>query len=260
MSTSQSFDQAAESYDQTRPMLDIFATHGIPALLETMGPQARILDVGTGTGRISVPLLERGVDLVGCDLSTRMMARLLEKFPSARVVQSDAVCLPFPEAYFDVVLTVHVMHLVGAWREALREFKRLLKPGGIYLYVRTHESVGDSIRGEMRNFWHRWLAEQGIDYRPLGVQNREELLKELQLMKAQLSEVEAARFKQTYTLREELERFESQVYSDTWTVPDAIFKVSVEKLREWVLCEYRDLDQKHEEEGKFAFDIARFNA
>src|SRR5262245_37492145 len=95
MTTSRSFDQAAEYYDNTRPLFDITVDVGIQALLDAAGEGARFLEVGTGTGRIGIPLQQRGADLVGCDLSARMLMRQREKYPSARLVQSDAVFLPF---------------------------------------------------------------------------------------------------------------------------------------------------------------------
>ena len=54
---SRSFDRAADFYDQTRELPEPVATHGIPALLQHVAPGGKILDVGTGTGRMSVPLL-----------------------------------------------------------------------------------------------------------------------------------------------------------------------------------------------------------
>jgi hypothetical protein len=64
MNKSRSFDRAAGYYDQTRPWQEPFANAGTQAILDMTGPRARVLDVGTGTGRISVPLLERGLDLI----------------------------------------------------------------------------------------------------------------------------------------------------------------------------------------------------
>src|SRR5574341_687347 len=120
MNTSQSFDRAANVYDQTRPLPKPTATRGIQAIRDITGPEALILDAGTGTGRISIPLLERGARLIGCDLSMKMLRRLHENLSSAQLAQADAALLPFPANSFDAVLTVHVMHLVGPWREALR--------------------------------------------------------------------------------------------------------------------------------------------
>jgi len=260
MSISRSFDRAASIYDQTRPLFEPIATHGLQAILDITGPKARVLDVGTGTGRISIPLLARGVDLIGCDLSAKMLMRLQEKFPSARIVQSDASRLPFPTASFDVVLTVHVMHLIPPWREALREFRRVLVPGGAYLNVKTWEPVGISVRGQIREFWRRWLEAQGVDARLTGVQDDAEFLEELRLLGAHLTEVEVIRYPLTFTLREELERFASRVYSDTWNIPDAIYDASLEELRTWVDHEYGGLDPdgQMEDEVRFVIDVARF--
>src|SRR5262245_26679816 len=69
MTSSLSFDRAASVYDQTRPLPEPGATLGIQAILDIAGPQARILDVGAGTGRVSIPLLQRGANLVGIDLA-----------------------------------------------------------------------------------------------------------------------------------------------------------------------------------------------
>jgi len=259
MNTSRSFDQAAESYDQTRPLFDVTADVGIRSLLEAAGPGARILEVGTGTGRISIPLLERGADLVGCDLSAKMLARQREKYRTARLLQSDAVFLPFPSGHFDVVMVVHVMHLIGPWREALREFKRVLRTGGAFLNVSTYTAVGKSIRGEMRDHWRDWLGTQGVDVRHPGAQSGEEVKNQLRVLGARLNEVEVVRFTHSYTLREELNRYANHVYSDTWFVPEALYQASLKELRVWTEHEFGDLDSEHEETSRFMFDAAYFD-
>jgi len=260
MNASQPFDRAANVYDQTRPLPEPSATHGIQAILDITGPEALILDAGTGTGRISIPLLERRARLVGCDLSMKMLRRLQEKFSSEQLIQTDVAALPFPTNYFDALLTVHVMHLVGPWREALREFRRVLKPGGKYLNIRTYEPVGISIREQARDFWHSWITTRGIDVRHPGVQNRTELLQELQRMGASVTEIEAVRYTHAYTLGEELERYQTRVYSDTWKIPDAIFEASVQELRARLVRDYVSLDQQVEDEVRFAIDAVLFES
>ena len=258
MNSSRSFDRAADIYDQTRFLFEPIATHGVQAILELIGPSARVLDVGTGTGRISVPLLERGVDLIGCDLSVKMLRRLQEKLPSARIAQADASLLPFPTAHFDFVMTVHVLHLIPPWREALREFKRVLKPEGAYFNVKTWEAVGTSMRGEIREFWRSWLKAHGVNAYLTGVQRNAESLPELQSLGAQVTELEVIRYPLKFTLREELERFASRVYSDAWDVPDLLFETSIQELRTWASHEYGDLDQPRADEVRFVIDLARF--
>jgi ubiquinone/menaquinone biosynthesis C-methylase UbiE len=257
--TSLSFDRAANYYDQTRPLFEPIARQGIQAILDLMGPRARVLDVGTGTGRISVPLLERGVDLVGCDLSSMMMRRLQEKIPSARLAQADASRLPFPADRFDAVLTVHVLHLISPWREALREFKRVLVPGGVHLNVRTWAAVGESVREQVRLFWRRCLAAQGVDAGSPGVRDHEEFLQEMKSLGARHTEVEVVRFSLPFTLREVLDRFASRIYSDSWDIPEAVHQASLKELRAWVDREYGDLDRPREDEVRFVIDAVRFD-
>jgi ubiquinone/menaquinone biosynthesis C-methylase UbiE len=260
MSNSRSFDRAANFYDQTRLLLEPIAKHGIPAILDVIGPNARVLEVGSGTGRISKPLLEHGVDLIGCDLSSQMLRRFQEKFPSARIARADASSLPFPNAQFDVILTVHVLHLIPSWREVLREFRRVLGPGGAHINVSTGAAVGASVNGKIRQFWRGWMKANGIDAGHPGARERAELLQELRSLGADLSEVEVIRFTESFNLREELDRFASRIYSETWDIPDAIFNTSMKELRDWVTAEYGSLDQEIRDEVRFLIDVARFES
>jgi SAM-dependent methyltransferase len=259
MSNSRHFDRAAGYYDQTRPYFESIATAGTQAVLDLAGSEARLLDVGTGTGRISIPLLERGLDLIGCDLSSKMLLRLHEKFPSARIAEADASLLPFPPGYFDGVITAHVLHLIPTWRDALREFRRVLQPGGQYLNLKTWEATGISIRGAIREHWRGWLATQGVDARLPGIQGSAEFRGELVSMGAKLREVEVLRYPLKFTLREELGRFAARVYSDSWEIPDAVFDASLNELGTWVEGEYGDLDEPREDEVRFSIDVARFS-
>jgi SAM-dependent methyltransferase len=189
-----------------------------------------------------------------------MLRRLLEKYPSARIAQADASGLPFPTNRFDAVLTVHVMHLIPPWREALREFRRVLVPRGIYLNVRTWDPAGINVRSQMRDFWRGWLKDRGVDAASVGIRDGSEFLPELKSLGAQLSEVEVVRYSRTYTLRGELDRFESRTYSDAWNVPEDLHVASVKELRAWVDREYGDLDQERADEVRFTIDVARFES
>jgi SAM-dependent methyltransferase len=258
MNNSRSFDRAASFYDQTRPLAEPIEKPGMQAILDITGPGARILDVGTGTGRISIPLLQRGLDLVGCDISSKMLKRLQEKFPAARIAQADATFLPFPSDHFEFVMTVHILHLIPSWRDVLREIWRVLQPGGAYLNVRTWGSSGVSIRDRLRIFWRNWLEREGFNANNPGLHDQAEFARELGSMGAHLSEVEVMRYPLKFTLREELERFASRIYSDSWDIPNPVFDASVQELRTWVEHEYGNLDQPREDEVRFAIDIARF--
>ena len=127
-----SFDRAAGYYDQTRGFPPGIGDEVAAAAVDLIGPSARILEIGIGTGRIARPMLARGYSITGVDLSRNMMGRLLEAVPaggaSPALVEADATRLPLPPAVFDAVVSVHVFHLIAGWREALAEARRCLRP------------------------------------------------------------------------------------------------------------------------------------
>ncbi len=259
MSSSLSFDRAADFYDGTRELPEELAKTAIEAILETTGPRARILDVGTGTGRVSVPLLRRGADLVGCDISTRMMAKLREKFQSARLVEADASWLPFPANHFDAVITCHVMHLVGPWREAIHEYQRVLRPGGVYINVQTERTKGDSVGTHIRDFWKSRLASYGASSRRPGVEDDDELRTGLLEAGATFRQVEVGRYKRSYTVQDIVNGIANRIHSSTWVVPDDVFARTVAELREWADGEFKDQGTTFEEESAFSLEIAQFS-
>ena len=254
---SRSFDRAADYYDQTRELPEPIATHGIPAILQYIAPGGRILDVGTGTGRISVPLLRLGADVIGVDLSLNMMGKLREKYRAAHLTQADASRLPFASQHFDAVLTTHVMHLIGPWREALREYRRVIKPGGVYIdSTQWHDSSSQLTR--IRDHWRELVEAQGAQWRRPGVQSRDELSAELKALAAQLEEVEVLRYYATATPRERLDQIHSRVCSDAWDVSDDVFEVTYKELAAWTKKEIGPLDKPITEERRFVLRIAKF--
>jgi ubiquinone/menaquinone biosynthesis C-methylase UbiE len=255
---SRSFDRAAGYYDQTRELPEPIAAHGIPALLQHIVPGGRILDVGTGTGRISVPLLRLGADVIGIDLSLNMMGKLREKYRSAHLAQADASRLPFVAHQFDAVLTTHVMHLIGPWREALHEYRRVLKPDGVYVdSTQWHDTSSQLTR--IRDHWRELVEARGTQWRRPGVQSRAELIDELKTLGAQVEEVEVLRYYATATPRERLDQIHSRVCSDAWDVSDDVFEATFKEITAWTRKEIGPLDKPITEERRFVLRIAHFN-
>ena len=257
--TSLPFDRAVSYYDRTREMPDEIARDGIQALLDRLQAHryAHILEVGAGTGRISIPLLERGAQLVGVDLSRPMLRRQLEKYPAARVAQADAIDLPFANAYFDGLLTIHVLHLVGAWRVALREFARVLKPGGVYVNSWNWHADND-VDARVRAHWRASVEAQGGSWRRPGIQSREQLLIEVRDMGAAVEELTVVRFFPAVSPGEVVESIAERVFSDTWDIPDDIFDASVRELRAWASETFGDVTKPLMVERRFLLDVVRF--
>lgn len=260
MRSSRSFDRASQIYDQTRPLLEPISKYGIPAIVDIIGSSARLLEVGCGTGRISIPLLERGVNWIGCDLSSNMLRQFHEKYPPAPIAQADGTLLPFSSAQFDAVLTVHVMHLIPPWREVLGEFRRVLVPEGTYLNMSTWAPVGVTVSGQIREFWRGWMAAHGMSVVPAGVRDQAELEEELRSLGSVLSEVEAVRFPYSFRIDEQLNHFASRSFSETWDLPDELFNASMKELRAWATHEYGNLDREIQDDVRCVIHVARFAA
>jgi ubiquinone/menaquinone biosynthesis C-methylase UbiE len=135
-----SFDRAAGFYDDSRGLSPEVAERVADRIEEAVGPEARLLEVGVGTGRIALPLHRRGREIVGVDLSRPMLERYRAKaaaagLPPPPVLRADAGRLPFRDACVDVVLEVHVLHLVPDWERALDEVRRVLAAGGMLLHA-----------------------------------------------------------------------------------------------------------------------------
>src|SRR5262249_57717886 len=122
-SGSLSFEKIAGRYDETRALPDGPAREvaaAIAAELERR-PPGPVLEVGVGTGRISLPLLRLGVRVIGLDLSRAMMERYREKAAPLRpsLLCGDATALPIRDRSVGVVIAALVFHLVPKWRQAL---------------------------------------------------------------------------------------------------------------------------------------------
>ena len=108
---------------------------------------ARVLDLGCGTGSLSVLLARQGHRVTGVDLSPRMIDLARAKAaagPNADFVVGDASA-PDVAGLFDVVLVRHLLWTLTDPAAALRRWRDLLVPGGRYVLVegRWAQSAGE---------------------------------------------------------------------------------------------------------------------
>ena len=143
----------AALYDHQQPRIDLTAE-----LVGMARPVAgeRVADVGCGNGRYLAALAAVGANVVGLDLS----AGMLTAAPSveAGLVAADAESLPLATASIDLVVMMHMLYHVPRPEVALREARRVLRPGG-RLLVGTNSS--DHLR-EMNEQWLPLLDEIGF--------------------------------------------------------------------------------------------------
>src|SRR5581483_6281646 len=103
MAEAVSFDRAAEYYDATRALSPAVEQAVTALLAGELAGHGRCLEIGVGTGRIALPLLRAGVEMLGVDLSRAMMARIAAKSDGVALLplaQADATRLPFRDHSF----------------------------------------------------------------------------------------------------------------------------------------------------------------
>lgn len=100
-------------------------------VLARVMPGARILDVGAGTGGLSVALLAKGARVFGVETERAGLAILRARLPGAGVVllSENSSALPFAGASFDGLVAQHVIEHLPDIAAALAEWHRVLKPG-----------------------------------------------------------------------------------------------------------------------------------
>ena len=132
-SVSAMFDEVASAYDKTNDLLSLYQSRlWRRSLRNAVGPRSgeRILDIAAGTGTSSMALSVEGAEVVAADFSRGMIAEGKKRYPELEFVFADAMKLPFKKSEFNAVTMSFGLRNVQDHKVALKEFHRVLLPGG----------------------------------------------------------------------------------------------------------------------------------
>jgi ubiquinone/menaquinone biosynthesis C-methylase UbiE len=121
------------------------------ALGHAPGHYERVLEIGAGTGYFTLNLLRAGVigEAVATDISPGMLRALEGSARELREHVETAACeaseLPFDDHSFDLVFGHAVLHHLPDLDAAFREFRRVLRPGGVVAFCGEPSRYGDRI-------------------------------------------------------------------------------------------------------------------
>ena len=164
------FATHAHEWDALRTLHapDVLVEARIAALLA--GPLGRVVDLGTGTGRMLE--LFGGIGSIGLDRSPEMLRLARAKLDGRGVElrQGEVTALPLVDANADTVIVHQVLHYLPDPAAAIVEAARILSPGGRLLIAdfaaHEHEELRDSAAHARLGFDHAqigtWLRDAGL--------------------------------------------------------------------------------------------------
>jgi len=175
----------------------------------------RILDVGVGTGRLAEPLQNAGFEILGIDISKKMMSKAREKGVQNLVI-ADARFIPFRDKSFDATISVHVLHLITDWKKALGEVCRVTRHAMFSLY--------DARKDTVREAYYRIIKQYGYERHYPG--KSEQDLRDL-------ISPNKSRFVISYDVSADnrLIRLRQRTSSSQWEIPEQLNLRVVEQLR-----------------------------
>ncbi len=217
-----SFDRIADRFDETRSYPEEVMGRVVDAVAAAMEPGSAVLDAGTGTGRFALPLRERSFEVVGVDVSRKMLAKAASKGLHDLLV-SNVCALPFRDLSFDHALSVHLIHLIPEWRSALKEIGRVTK-GSLVTVVSDRER---SDVEEMRRLYSRTCTKLGFEVKNAGPMERE-----LPDLLAPDASVFVTTQERPVDVGNILDNYETRTFSEQWEVPDDVHHDAVRLLRD----------------------------
>jgi len=115
----------------------------------------RVLDAACGEGYGSALLSREATQVVGVDVGAEAIdhARARYQAPNLAFVQGSVLALPLADASFDLVVSFETLEHLGAQREMLAEFRRVLAPGGVLILSSPNRPVYNE-DGEVANEFH----------------------------------------------------------------------------------------------------------
>jgi len=217
--SSLSFDPVADRYDATRGGTRR-GRYVADLLVPWLPGDGTVCEIGVGTALVAAAMAERGITVVGVDISAGMLARATERL-AGRVARADAAALRFADGSLAGVSAVWVFHVVGDPGGVLASCARALRPGGRVVAVVADES---------RRISHPRLESLERKYR-----RRQDVLDHLDPMATAAGfravHVEPlATFRRPTTAVELANHLEQRMWSWLWDLPPGAWEAEVEPV------------------------------
>jgi SAM-dependent methyltransferase len=197
--------------------------------------EANVLDVGAGTGRVTIAFAAIGYKIVALDPALAMLNELRRKAPDRRIqtVVGEAERVPFLDETFDAVILARVLYLMNDWQTVLRQALDALKPARC-LFHEWGNGEADEEWVQMREKARMLFEDAGVNnpFHP-GARSETEVddfLAGLGLHRT--SELRTGPGPMM-TLGDFLGKIMSGEFSYIWNVPKPIQESCLPRLKDW---------------------------
>jgi SAM-dependent methyltransferase len=254
------FDRAADFYDATRDVGDEALAATLDVLREELRGRGRVLETGVGTGILALPLSERGLDLVGVDLSAPMMEKLIQKAGGAMpfpLMRADATRLPLRDGSFGAAYARHVLHLIPNWRTAVAELCRVVGRGVVLVEAGGYQGGWHELTVTMREVLGPEADHVGLDMAREGDEEVDAAFEAAGAVPRPLPEIT---YRDDETVAGYLAEIERRSPSWTWRVPDDRIRRAIDVGTAWTMERFGTLDVSLDETAKVrwrAYDLDR---
>lgn len=141
----------ADNYDEWHAGL--MDDDGAVAALAGLADGGPVLEFGAGTGRLAIPLAERGLDVVGVDISAEMLAKLTAKSAAVTTVEGDMTTVSLDREFAVAFIAFNSIFVLRTQDDQVALFRNAaahLRPGGRFVLETVVIKGGDESNGSVR--------------------------------------------------------------------------------------------------------------
>ena len=258
-------DQAA-SFDK-RAAIPAAAGESVAAAVAEIAGLRRgdkLLEVGAGTGMLSLPLIRRPIRYVGFDRSPAMLAVFREKVEQAQLRAELLVAdgngrWPAEDGSVAAIFSARAIHLIEV-DHAAAETRRVLRLGGGWLILGRVRRPNDSVMTTLRHHMRKLLAEEGYSGRDHAA-HVEALFSALEAVGGERVEPRvAARWRRRHAPLDSITAWRGRKGFAGYDIPEEVKERVLDRLRAWAEERYGNLEAPLEQEEFFELDAIHVRA
>ncbi|MCM3357224.1 class I SAM-dependent methyltransferase [Psychrobacillus sp. MER TA 171] len=162
----QAYNQLADDYEFNVDQRSIYNTeYERPEMVKQMPSNLNnlsVLDAGCAAGWYTSQLIREGATVTAIDISPKMVEATKRRVKDI----ANVLCLsleeelPFEDNSFDLIISSLVLHYINDWELTFKEFQRILKPGGQFIFSVHHPSMDMKKTEEGDYFAHEFIIDQ----------------------------------------------------------------------------------------------------